>query len=286
MVNKPIDPNDLPIDLGKFGILVRSEPVIPGVYAVEIEHRLGVVRDSFLAERSTPNISDTAKRYGQDIEVLPDYLLYMPDGSGNVCYIIGYEIYRYKILHHLPVEDDPSVWDIAAVGTELYPEFFGAFPAPVWTPWGRTIRYKVITNGIFWLETEQCQCGLAVSFPKDEDLSKGAESLEAHCPALPSSPTPPHRFFHGSISCIPLFELISNVPDEELTTPVDRAALMNAIWDRFPDYAILYNRDEQHGAHDILGELMSTFGLNVERKSSIDNMITLTPGVETEYLKF
>ena len=38
-------------------------------------------------------------------------------------------------------------------------------PCAALHPWGWTLRYRVLDNGVYWLETSQCKTALAVCHP-------------------------------------------------------------------------------------------------------------------------
>ncbi len=244
---KLLEPDNLPWDLGELGIVNEAELVMPGVYDAVLERKSRFTEEAFLVHRSAASISVSAKRYGQPVEDYPDYLVYMDSSEGNARYIINYELLRYKILHHLPLPKHDKILDIAIFGAEMYPDYFGLYPAPIWTPWGRTTRYMTIANGLFWLETERCQRGLAVAYPRYGDLSNGASGLAESFQSdmAFSGQHPPHLFFREANSSVPLFELLSDIPDGQLVAPVDWAALMNAIWKYYPEYAIQFTLNEQ-----------------------------------------
>ncbi len=283
---KMLDPDDLPWDLGKLGIVIEAELVMPAVYDAVVERRIGPPAEVFLVHRNAADISASAKRFGQPVEDHPDYLAYMAIGAENARYIIGYEILRYKILHHLPLPEQDTILSVATIGAEMYPDYFGSYPAPIWTPWGRTTRYTTIANGLFWLETEQCQRGLAVAYPRYDDLSDGASSLaeQFRSDMDPSEEHPPHRFFREANSSVPLFELLHDIPAGQIVTPVDQTALMNSIYQHHPEYAIAYNVAEQAGLHDTLGMLLNDFGVQTERIGD-NEQIRVTPQAGTEFIR-
>ena len=43
--------------------------------------------------------------------------------------------------------------------------FIPMLPVPALTPWGYTIRHRALDNGIYWIETDQCEEVLAVAHP-------------------------------------------------------------------------------------------------------------------------
>jgi len=194
-----------------------------------------------------------------------------------------------SILHHLPLPEEETIRGIASYGAEMYPGYFGDYPVPFPTPWGYTTRHKTIANGLFWLETEQCQRGLAVACPQYDDLSDGARGLaDKFSGALASleEPEPMYLFFREVDSSVPLFELLSVKPTKQIMASVDRAALMNAIYQNHPEYAAMYNRAEQSGHHDGFGLFLNSLGLPSKLQSSMDSLIRFFPQSGTEFIDF
>lgn len=287
---KLLAPENLPLELGDFGIVTDAQIVMPGVYeAVLMQEEVFVGAEAFIINRDTPEISGVAKQYGQAIPEYPALLLYREDSVGNPCCIINYELTRYKILHQLPLAEAESIREIAAFGAEQYPGYFGDYPVPIFTPWGRTTRHKVIANGLYWLETEHCQQGLAVAYPQYDDLSDGARGLSTEFDdglSLPGGQVPGYLFFSKVDSSVPLFELTSAIPEAKLTCQIKHAELMNDIYQNHPEYVALYNAAEQAGLNDRLGMLLNAFGIETELSSSIDGMIKLSPEIGTDFIAF
>ena len=227
---------------------------MPGVYDVIIEQEeIPLGMEAFIVLRNASEISDAAKEYGREISRYPSLLLYAEDDTGNPRYIINYELFRYKILHQLPLPESGSIREISAFGAELYPDYFGNYPVPIFTPWGRTTRHKIISNGLYWLETEHCRRGLAVVFPKYDDLSDGARGLAAGFNdglSLPGERNQGYLFFREADSSVPLFELISGLPRMRLNCQIKQTELMNAIYQNHPEYVTLYNIAEQSGLNN------------------------------------
>ena len=65
-----------------------------------------------------------------------------------------YEILKYKTMHNHPLPEGESLQDTALYGMELCPDYFGTYPVPPQTPWGRTLRHRPLDNGIYWMETD------------------------------------------------------------------------------------------------------------------------------------
>ena len=61
---------------------------------------------------------------------------------------------------------------------------------------------------------------------------------------------------------------------------------MNAILEYWPEYAVSFNAHEQAGLNDGAGLYLRSLGIEVELSSSVDRMITLTPGAGTDYIMF
>lgn len=223
-------PANLPLDLGDFGVVTEADLVMPGVYDVILESsETGAATEGFIVLRSAIEISAIAKGYGRYSPDYPEFLIYTEDSTGNSRYIIGYELFRYKILHHLPLPENESIRSLAAIGAEMYPEYFGNYPVPLLTPWGHTTRHKIIANGLYWLETEQCRRGLALASPICDDLSDGAKGLAERYDDDSSEYAPAYLFSQESDSCVPLFELLSDMRKEQLYCEINWAALMNAV---------------------------------------------------------
>ena len=285
-----LSPESLPLDLGELGMVTEAELVMPGVYNATLEFfETGVAVEAFIVLSSAEEISAAAKRYGKTDPGYPNLLVYSEDDTGNTRYIVGYELFRYKILRHLPLPEGETIRGIAAAGAEMYPEYFGGYPVPFHTPWGCTTRHKIIANGLYWLETELCQRGLAVAYPKYDDLSDGSRGLaeQFHDGSVQADrDVPGYLFFTEANSSVPLFELVSVIPKDQLCCEVNWAALMNAIYQRFPEYAAQHNLAEQAGLNDGLGQFLHTQGIDVTLNSSPDRLIFLTDQAGKVYIDF
>lgn len=279
-----------PLDLGGLGIVIKAELVMPDVFDTVIEDReTGLAMEAFIVSQNAENISAAAKRYGMTDPEYTELLVYREDSTGNTRYIIEYELFRYRVRNHLPTPDGEDIRTLAAIGAELYPEYFGRYPVPCLTPWGCTIRHKVLSSGLFWLETEQFQQGLAVAFPKYDDLSDGARGL-AECggdgPASTDGQIPAYLFFREHDSAVPLFELIIMVGKPELCRMIDRTALMNAIYLYHPEYAAQHNLAEQMGQNDGAGRFLQAQGFDLEPKSAPERFIAMSGGKGAQFIDF
>lgn len=168
-------PENLPLDLDELSIVTEAELVMPGVYDAVLEQsETGLAIQVYIVLKNATELSDMAKKLGKPVPGCSGLLVYSEDEAGNTRYIISYELLRYRIIHRLPLTEDDNIRDTAAIGAEMYPGYFGNYPVPFLTPRGCTTRNKIITNGLYWLETEQGQRGLAVAYPKYDDLPDGA----------------------------------------------------------------------------------------------------------------
>ncbi len=157
--------NELPFALPDgFGKVIHSRAECPGVYYATIRKNNFTVEYYFVTDEATM-ISPAARAYGEQICTSPVLLAYGLDDFSKGKYTLDYEIFRYKIQNKLPMPEGETIHNIVAFGRELHPDYFGAFPVPQQTPWGDTLRYKVLTNGLYWIETDICQTVMAVCFP-------------------------------------------------------------------------------------------------------------------------
>ena len=285
-----LDTENLPLDLGKLGTVTQADLVIPGVYEAVLEnYEMGLGVEAFIVLQDAADISETAKQYGKADPDHPGFLVYSEDETGNTQYIIYYELARYKILHHLPIPEGEDLQSIAAFGREMYPGYFGGYPVPRLTPWGVTTRNKIIANGLFWLETEQCRRGLAVAYPKYDDLSDGARGLAVQFDdglAYTEEQMPGYLFFREEDSCVPVYELSSVIPKEQLCCGINRFALMNAVYQYHPEYAALHNLTEQAGRNASAELLLQMLDIEIELNSPPERLISLTSQVGTEFITF
>ena len=282
-----LSPENLPLDLGELGMVTEAELVMPGVYNAILEFlETGLAVEAFIVLSSAEEISAAAKRYGKTDPDYPNLLVYSEDETGNTRYIVGYELFRYKILRHLPLPEGETIRSISAAGAEMYPEYFGGYPVPFLTPWGCTTRHKIIANGLYWLETELCQRGLAVAYLKYDDGARSLAERFHDASVQADRDVPGYLFFTEANSSVPLFELVSVIPKEQLCYEVNRAALMNAVYQHFPEYAAQHNLAEQAGLNDGLGQFLHTQGIDVTLNGSPDRLIFLTAQAEEEYIDF
>ena len=184
--------------------------------------------------------------------------------------------------------DDVRIEGCAVYGAEIYPEYFGMLPVPSLTPWGYTIRHRTLDSGIYWIETDQCEEVLAVAHPAwAADLSK---SVLRHARQLSYdidhdiNQTYGYQFFPKKESCVVIFELLQTRPKWRTSGSIRLPELMNAIWTNYPEYAMSFNAHEQAGLNDGAGMFLQSMGVDIDLKSSEENMIKLNPDVGVDFL--
>ena len=232
--------------LGEILSLVKE---CPGVHFVSVRQSGEDIfpREYYIIEESAPAISREAKQYGQPLDGVPNLLAYAVDEPESGYKIIEYEIYRYKLQNKLTVDFPDSLHEMAIHSAEYHPDYFGAYPAPMLTPHGYMVRYRALDNGIYLLETDQGTDLVAFCFPLWQILSPFAQKAGEHTiydMQNGINETKGYLFFSTPKSCIAFFELWVEHPSWGHSPLFCFPAMMNAIWEYFPDYAAVYNLAE------------------------------------------
>ena len=274
-----------------YGEVVMSEEQCLGVYYIACrrdENEPPV--ELIVVERDCPHISNTAKIYGEPLGGHDELIVYDYNAEYGGCEVILYEVYRYLVLHGLPIPDGNTLLSSAAYSSDHYPEYFGATPAPIITPHGYTTRYITLSDGIFALETDTgarfiALTGIIWSVElHDTTIQRGMKVENTAGAEIPVEVQ--YLFFTEEDGCLVLFELLL-AHDALLTSArLDKQALMNAIWQYHPDYALTHNLREQRGANDLFGLLLNDVGIECELFGSASNMVTLSPETGTEYVRW
>ncbi len=276
----------------ELGEIVLFRQKAPGVYEAATKYdagQIGFANDYYIVELDSPVISDEAKQTGKALGKNTGIVFFDIDDTPGGKFIIEYELALYRKKAGLPPEDISPIHEIVTFGREYHPDYFGEYPVPAVTPWGYSTRYRKIENGIYWLDTDKGQSVLALSYPFwNCELSEAAKSYGRHTEddlKKGVSSCMGYLFFLRDDACIPLFELLPLRSHWLNSGVIDRRALMNAIWTLHSEYALSFNATEQAGGHDVLGLLLNTLGADVPLKSSLKEMITITAGAGTDYLK-
>lgn len=178
---------------------------------------------------------------------------------------------------------------IAVSAAEEHPEYFGTYPAPLYTPWGYTLRHRTFENGVYWLETDQCEEVLAVCYPLwDAKLSDAVQSMGKQTSFDRKNDihqTMGYLFFSHPAACAAIYELMETRPEWNGSL-IDKSALMNAIWKHLPDYAVLSNWWELKGVHAVRDLLKAFYGITMEPQLDPDHLVTIFPEAGENYLLF
>lgn len=278
--------SDFPTDLLKnfLGEIYAVEQESLGVYYLSVSGSEEWSNGEYYAVWSdAPDISREAKGYGLRPEQCPELLLYPFAKDDSGWRIIQYELHKYRIANKLPMADRDILTDTTLYSIEIHPEYFGMYPVPTLTPWGYTLRHKMLDNGIYWLETNQCRHVLAVCFPIWQELSSAAIEVAIQIKYAQEFQLEGPLLFEEQVCCIPIWELMKSRRQWELKL-IDKAALMNAIWKYFPEYAAMYNAQVQQGLQDAIGLLLNAVDVQIERKPDIGDMISISPQAGIDFL--
>ena len=83
-----------------------------------------------------------------------------------------------------------------------------------------------------------------------------------------------------------IFELLQYHSEWLIDGRVDLPALMNAILEYWPEYAVTFNAHEQAGLNDGIGLFLRSMGIEVELSGSVERVISLTPGAGIDFLRW
>ncbi len=273
---------EMPECINELGSTVEKEQLCPGIYFLSARNEDERLAREYYAVMEKSAIPQKAKSYGRKF---PDLWLFSLDDGSEEYKIIKFEVAYYRARNHLPLEE--PLRTTAFFAAQSFPDYFGAFPVPLQTPRGYTIRHWILDNGIYWLETDQCEEVLAVCYPvwstELSDLTASLGEQTEYDKAHNIEDTLGYIFFPLKISCIPLRELLRKRSEWEGTV-LDRPALMNAIWDAVPEYAAWMNSQEQSGKNNLLSALLAEAGVEVEPHISMDEMITIFPDAGSDFL--
>lgn len=272
--------------------VIEDTAYVPGVrYLCFAVKDRSLPFEVYAVDRSSPAISDEAKRYGIPFPDRSDILVYDCTDPDSGKGIVEYEMHRYCVRNNIPPLDSlqDAFYDTAIFAMDEKPEYFGSVPVPIDTPFGRTTRSRVLTNGVAYLETDQGKQVFSVSYPiwsidmityvipygEQTEYDK-EHDIDMTCGYL---------FFEYNAACLALWGL-RRTHKELMTSPYIRwPELMNAIWEHHSDFAVAHNIRESNGSNSVAANFFEPLGLDIER-SATDDVIPLTPGVGTDWLVF
>ena len=290
-----------------YGEVFESEEQCPGVYylacrpvgteladdlAGELAEDLagGLPSELVVVERDCPHISAAAKVYGSPLDGHDDLIVYDYNAERGGREVVLYEAYRYLVRQKLSIPDGSTLLSSAAYYADDYLEYFGVIPAPVVTPRGYMTRYLTLANGIFALETDTGARLIAIAgifwSLELQDNTKQLGMKVANLSGDKVTVEVQYLFFTEEDGCLALFDLLPAHRALATSARLDKLALMNAIWRYHPEYALAHNLREQQGLNDMLGLILNDAGIKCELSGSPKNMVALSDGGGTKYVRW
>ncbi len=279
------------LDEQVWGEIRQVQAECPGVFYLGMSatdaHPYGRELFAVTPEAARSIISEEVLAYGiAEGEV---YLFeYGVEHSGYT--LVQYEICRYRKMHGIPESRETgSLYCTAVYAAEQYPEYFGGLLPPRNTPFGLTVRCKKAAEGLYFLETDQCQWILAVAYPIWScDLSNEVQKLGCFCEVdLRAKELEARYLFFEESRCAPaIYELLEVSEYQGLTKYISsRSVLETELCLNYPEYTLHHNFLEMagHGRSDLLNDLLSAFGGSIpdepeseaQRAQRISNCIHL-----------
>ena len=281
MANKkdPLTPEEMPFDLkGEVGQIKMIQEFIPGVYYLSAQkENCGV--ENYYAVMESAVVFAAVSKYGRQF---PGLRLYAVSEDTSGWRIVEYELGKYQMTHNRELVSEEAEQEFhraALFAAGYHPEYFGEYPVPVRTPRGYTLRHLKLENGVYWLETSQCEEMLAVCYPiwNTEFTSIARvigepteyDSIQGYDKTLGS------LFFPRRSCCVAFYELMQTRPAWEGTV-IDKPAVMNAIWRYLPKYAAMAPGLSESGWKNYLSKVQT------ER----DRVIRMFPEAGDDFLLF
>lgn len=271
----------------ELGEIQRCEQLCPGIYYVCVQPNsdLGQFCSEYYIVLEDAPIPREVMLLGTPLQYIDGLCYELGTGNGSRT-AVEYELCKYAIDHGLPVPEGITLHETAMDGMELCPQYFGCFPVPTLTPWGRTLRHKVLENGITWIETDQRMETLALCNPiwstELSDRAQGyGQQIERH-----QEDDMAYLFFSRTASSTAIFELLLKRPEWATSGLIRRPELMNAIWEFSPQYVTSHNAQVQEGLFDTAGLMVYAMDGDAELSSEAENMITYSTGIGTDFIGF
>ena len=151
-------------DEAVWGTLRSAEECCPGVYYLTTDSGSQFYVNEFYAvpkDYSGDIISKETLAYGTESN---GFLLFELGAEGSGAKLVNYEIQRYKVKMGMALNATESLYCTALYAMTQYPEYFGGVLPPRYTPCGLTVRVKTVSNGIYFVETDQCKWLLALNY--------------------------------------------------------------------------------------------------------------------------
>jgi len=267
----------------EIGTITKISEWCPGVFNAETEPGGCFTQDYFVVLDAAP-MAAKVQNYGKKMN---GFRLYAQNDDSSGWRVVQYETDKYRITGKKASVPEWIFRDMALHAMELHPEYFGSFPVPFHTPHGCTLRHRTLSNGIYWLETSKCRELLAVCHPIwDAELSFAAQMLceaPARLMAAIQEKATDYIFFSKEKSCIPLYELMETRGEWDGTV-IRCPALMNAIWECMPEYAMHVNGEMTPQMAAEAAALMPEPGRKALPEPCGERMIYMYPDAGTDFL--
>ncbi len=272
-------PDELPFDLkDEIGEIKAVQEFIPGVYYLTAQKE-SCAADNFYVVMESAAIFAAVSRYGRQFAGLR---LYPVNEDASGWRIVEYELGKYQITHNralIPEEVEREFHKAALFAAGYHPEYFGEYPVPIRTPRGYTLRHQKLENGVYWLETSQCEEMLAVCYPiwntEFTSIARVTGEPTEYDYIQGYDKTLGYLFFSQERSCIALYELIQTRPTWEGVL-IDKPALMNAIWKNCPKYAVTLPQLDEAAWKNYLSRI----------KTERDKIIGIYPDAGDDFMLF
>ena len=267
----------------EIGTIKSTAEYAPGVYYLEADRGDRFLHEYYAMLDGAP-FAAQVQNYGQEIDGLR---LYAEDEPGSGWDIVEYEISKYNIAAGKAAFPEETFHDMSIHAMESYPEYFGTLPVPYHTPYGYTLRCRTLANGIYWLETSRAKELLSLSFPIwNAELSTAALAL-AKVMELDRitgiKKAMGSIFFPKESSCVPIYELMMTRQEWDGTV-IHRPALMNALWEYAPKYAMHLNGGSGQAMDDSILQSLENAHLEIIPPPDGKHIIGMFPGEGTDFL--
>lgn len=275
--------NYLPELEAELGEIVKMSEWNPGVYHLDV-HREEIFFEEYFAVLDDAPMAAKLDGYGQKMDGLR---LFSLEDVTSGWHIVQYECSKYNIISRRKPVPEKVFRDIGLHAMEAHPEYFGAFPVPYYTPHGYTLRYRTLSNGIYWLETSQGKELLTVCFPIwNAELSPAAVSFGEMTKwdmltGVKASTC--YVFFSKETSCVPLYELMETRKEWE-NTVISLPELMNALWMYAPKYALHLSGGNNQVVDDEITRFLEASGQEAMPPSDGSTIIGMFPDAGTDFL--
>lgn len=275
----PFSPEELPFDLKhEIGEVRAFRAFIPGVYYLTAQKE-NCAAENYYAVMESAAVFSAVNRYGHPY---PGLRLYAVSEDASGWRVLEYELGKYQMAHNrelITEEAEREFHRAALFAAGCHPEYFGEYPVPIRTPRGYTLRHQKLENGIYWLETSQCEELLAVCYPiwntEFTSIARVIGEPTEYDYIQGYDKTLGSLFFSRENRCIALYELMQTRP-AWAGTLIDKPALMNAIWKNCPKYAVALPQLDETAWKNYLTKV----------KTERDALIGIYPDAGDDFLLF